>query len=100
MDEIAGGLSVLALGFAAYSLVLTNRGPAVGQDVDVDLLDTKTEGGLPELSKDGHTFPLTRDAGRTIASTWSYGDSPHFRAALRWKDGRGQQIKTLTLSLF
>ena len=62
MDEIAGGLSVLALGFAVYSLVLTSRGPAVGQDVD--LLDTKTEGALPELSKDGHTFPLTLEAGQ------------------------------------
>jgi hypothetical protein len=83
-----------------YWLVLTNRGPAVAEDVDVHLLAEKDGGEPPELSKGGH-FPVTLDAGQEYR-VWlmvSYGMSPNFRADLRWQDGRGEQRKTLALTL-
>jgi hypothetical protein len=41
------------------------KAPYAGEvnDRRLDLPDTETEGGLPELSKEGHTFPLALDAG-------------------------------------
>lgn len=80
-------------------LVLTNRGPAVAKNVDVDI--TAKENEPPELLKDQHSFPLTMDAGQDypLYMTVLIDSGPTFQAHLRWEDGRGPQTKTLSLGL-
>jgi hypothetical protein len=79
-------------------LVLHNRGPAVARDVDIVLLGVTQ--GFPELRKGDH-FPIRLDAGQEyplwLVTAW--GMSTNIRAALRWEDSRGQQQKTVELSL-
>lgn len=76
-------------------LVLHNRGPAIAEEVDLEL-----SGQGWNVLKDMASLPVSLDADQKYAVTFftTADGEPTAEVALTWRDGTGPRAKTLTLS--
>jgi hypothetical protein len=79
-------------------LVLHNRGPAIAQDVNLELT---SRDGQPVPQYDAGVFPLALDNGQTFPVTlhWSAATATLLEAHLKWSDDEGAHDKKVTLSM-
>jgi hypothetical protein len=87
---------------AWYHVVICNRGPAIAQQVDLKVLDSRGKEVVFVDSPKGE-FPLKRlDAGARYPIPWALGDGSQekarrFEAKVSWTDGNGRQTRELPL---
>jgi hypothetical protein len=84
----------------AYRFVLENLGPAKAEDLSFEI-QTPAEGDAPSVQMEGHSFPVPLDPKQEykIGCIVPHGTASSVNVDLRWKDGTGAKVKTVTLAV-
>jgi hypothetical protein len=84
----------------AYRFVLENLGPARAKDVSFEI-QTPANGEAPSVQMEGHTFPIPLDPKQEykMGCIRPHGTASSVNVDLRWKDGTGAKVKTVTLAV-